>query len=628
MPSLFFANPWGLLALAAVPALVVIHFLQERSRRVRSSTLFLLERAAPLPTGGMRLERFRNSLPFWMQLVAILAISWLLADPRWVQSNSRQTVVVVLDSSVSMEAFRPATRLLLEKRLASWDAIASRTDWHLLETGPGRPPLYAGRDLKELLVATDGWRPTLGTHDPGMALALAETLVPGDAGVVILVTDRSAGVPGGVAVLSAGEPFDNAGFSGGDVAHDGAKLAWRSIVTNHGDRPQTRALSARVIDESGKAVAIGQPQSIQLEPGQSRTIQGPWPDGAEHMVLGLAEDRFRIDDTLPLVRPVPRTVKVAITTQGPTADLFSRMTKALAGVELLTQKDAPDVIIGRFDPAVETDGIQIAVAGASEGDESSASPNAPQKKPTAYDPTWVAAEDHPLTRDLGWGGLMSGAASDLALSAADEPLLWKGGKALVFVRSTVLPGGRRIQNLVLNFDVTGSTAARSPALVVLMQRFIDRIRTRIERPWVDNFETGQAIDIPQSVADGPAGRAMMNVTSLEESPSSTQGPFRGRAPATPGFFSVSRAPHVSQTPAIVRGAAHFADCRESDFRGAAPVDGLEAIRMTQAIKQSIADPWAPLWAGIAVGALLVAWGWRGAKARSGTADIRHAFGPS
>ena len=45
--SFFLANPWGLLALAAIPAIVAIHFLQEQSRRVRASTLFLLEHARP-----------------------------------------------------------------------------------------------------------------------------------------------------------------------------------------------------------------------------------------------------------------------------------------------------------------------------------------------------------------------------------------------------------------------------------------------------------------------------------------------------------------------------------------------------------------------------------------------------
>jgi hypothetical protein len=38
--------------------------------------------------------------------------------------------------------------------------------------------------------------------------------------------------------------------------------------------------------------------------------------------------------------------------------------------------------------------------------------------------------------------------------------------------------------------------------------------------------------------------------------------------------------------------------------------------MEQAIKQSIEDPWAPVWLGIAIGALLVAWGWRAAGQRA------------
>jgi hypothetical protein len=626
IPSLFFANPWGLAALAAVPVLIAIHFLQERSRRVRASTLFLLERAAPLPAGGMRFEKFRNSFPFWMQLLAILAISWLLADPRWVRNDSRQTVVVVLDSSASMEAFREPTLDLLAKRLASWNAVASRTDWHLLETGPGRPPLYVGRDLKELLAAADGWRPTLGTHDPGSALALAETLVPGDAGVVILVTDRATAVPAGVAVLSAGEPFENVGFSRGDVAHESDRLVWRALVTNHGDGPQMREVVPRVLSGDGAPTAIGAPQSIRLESRQTRTVEGPWPEGAERMVLALSEDRFRIDDALPLVRPVPRIVKVAITASGPAADLLGRMVKAAAGVEVVGDATTADLVIGRFDPAAEIDGIQLAIAVDADSDEGGASQGSPERKPVAYDPAWVAAEDHPLTRDLGWGGLMSGPAGSLALSPVDEPLLWKGGKPLVFVRSTVLPGGRRVQNLVLNFDVAGSTAGRSPAVVVLVQRFIDRIRTRIDRPWAGNFETGQVIDVPPNVANGQAGRATIRVAGVDGGASDSQSPFRGRAPWLPSFFAVTVPQESKSTTPLVRGASQFADSRESDFRKAAPVDTLEAIRMEQALKQSITDPWAPLWAGIAVVALLIAWGWRGAKGRAGVDDAPQLSG--
>lgn len=627
MTGMFFANPWGLLALAAVPVLVAIHFLQERSRRVRASTLFLLERAAPLPAGGIRWEKFRNSLPFWMQLLAATALAWLLADPRWIAQESRQTVAVVLDSSASMQAARQETLDLLARRLAAWDAVAARTDWHLLETGPGRPPLYAGRGLPAMLAAARGWRPTLGTHDFSESLAVAATLVPPGAGTVILVTDRPTEVPGGVGLLSAGTAFDNVGFSGGDVEGAGDGAAWRVLVTNHGAAPQERAVTARSLAAGREPVPLGSPEIISLAPGQSRTLQGPWPAGAERMLLSLGRDRFGGDDTLPLVRPEPRTVKAAVTIGGPTGELLGRMVKAATGVEIVADPAAADLVVGRFGPAATTDGIEVARDDLPAAD--AAEPPAPaaaaeRRKPggqkiggqAAFDPAWVAAEDTALTRDLGWGGLLSGPAGNLGLTAADEPLLWKGGRPLAFVRTTGLPGGRSVQSLVLNFDVAASTAARSPALVVLVQRFIDRIRTRIPRPWADNFDTGQAIALPDAVLDGRPGRLTLAVEPVAGEAAGPV-PFRGRAPREPAFFTVSAAVGGDAAPArLVTGAAQFADSREGDFRTAAPLDTLESIRMERALKQSVADPWAPLWLGIAIAALLVAWGWRGRGRRS------------
>ena len=620
MSGMFFANPWGLLALAALPAIVAIHFLQERSRRVRASTLFLLERAAALPAGGIRLEKFRNSLPFWMQMLAATALAWLLADPRWIAKESRQTVVVVLDSSASMQAARQETLDLLARRLVAWDAVAARTDWHLLETGPGRPPLHAGRELPAMLAAARGWRPTLGTHDFSESLAVAATLVPPGAGAVILVTDRPTEVPGGVGLLSAGTAFDNVGFSGGDVEGAGDGAAWRVLVTNHGAAPQERAVTARSAAAGGEFAPLGPPEVVSLAPGQSRTLQGPWPAGAERMLLSLAIDRFGGDDTLPLVRPVSRTVKVAVTIGGPTGELLGRVVKVASGVELVADSAAADLVVGRFGSEATTDGIEVATDDLPAAD--AAEPPAPAAaaeqrksgKPAAFDPAWVAAEDTALTRDLGWGGLLSGPAGNLGLTAADEPLLWKGGRPLAFVRTTGLPGGRNVQSLVLNFDVAASTAARSPAVVVLVQRFIDRIRTRIARPWADNFDTGQVIDLPDAVLDSRAGRATLAVEPVAGEVSRPV-PFRGRTPRESAFFTVAAGADAALTR-LVTGAAQFADSREGDFRTAAPLDTLESIRMERALKQSVADPWAPLWLGIAIAALLVAWGWRGRGRRS------------
>src|SRR3954471_11213153 len=81
MPT-FFANPWGLLGLLAIPAILVIHMLREKSRRVRVSTLFLLPPLLPRTPHGRAIHFLQNSIPLWLQLLSALLATWLLADPR------------------------------------------------------------------------------------------------------------------------------------------------------------------------------------------------------------------------------------------------------------------------------------------------------------------------------------------------------------------------------------------------------------------------------------------------------------------------------------------------------------------------------------------------------------------
>jgi len=594
--SFFFANPWGLLALAAIPAIVAIHFLQERSRRVRASTLFLLEHARPTSEGGLRLERFQNSLPFWMQILAACSLVWLLADPRWVRAQPRQTVAVVLDSSASMQAVRRETLDALAARLRGWEEAADRTDWHLLETGPRRPPLYAGRSLEDLVqAAEDRWQPVLGSHPFTDAIVAARALVPGEAGGVILVTDRAAEVPADVAMLSAGRPMDNVGFSGGRVDVVDGKAAWRVIVTNHGDAPETRELTIRAAGPGGlgQGEPLAPPQRIELAPGRHRSLTAEWPaDGRDRIVLALAADRFTLDDTLPLVKPAARRVRLVNRlsgTAGDPGDLVQRMITAADGVDIVADGGEADLVIDRLGSEPGTSGVLVAM-------DDAASKEGPSKP--AFDPAWVATEDHPLVRDLAWGGLLSGPAADTSLTAADTPLVWKGGRPLAFLRSMPLGEGRRAECLVLNWNLANSTAARTAAVVVTITRFVERVRGQIHRGWAGNFETGQAIPLP-------GGR-------------------QARAPETPGFFTVplgnttgptgptestesTESTNVGDLRQVVAGAAQFADVRECDVRGASPIDTLDAIRIERIAKRSVEDPWAPLWVAAAAAALLAAW---------------------
>src|SRR4051812_17588628 len=97
-------NTAGLWALVGVPAILAIHFLQQRARVARTSTWFLIERLAPDSARGRTWDRLRTSRNLWLQLIAVLLATWILIEPRWVRSESAQTVVVVFDASASMGA--------------------------------------------------------------------------------------------------------------------------------------------------------------------------------------------------------------------------------------------------------------------------------------------------------------------------------------------------------------------------------------------------------------------------------------------------------------------------------------------------------------------------------------------
>ena len=584
--KILLSNPAGLWALCAIPLVLLIHFLQEKSRRVRVSTLFLLERVQPQSVGGARIERLRNSVPLWLQLLAALIITWLLCEPRWIREDSRQTVAVVLDSSVSMSAFKNETRPLLGKKLLRWSRAAAHTDWHLLESAGGKAALYAGSDLDALLAAFEKWEPSAGTHAPDDALLTARGLLRNGVGVIIFVTDHKADVSSDVAVLSAGDPIENVGFAGGE-----AKLIerangthWRALVKNYGRERQEREWW---IEPEGAATKTEvQRTRLVIEPGQTLTLEGEFPPDMERATLVLSGDRFTWDDRLPLQKPKLRNVRLALKLDGASGDIFKKMTAALDGVE--PGSLIPDLVINELGTAAETDAVQTAASDASDAG--------------TIDPTWVAAEDHRLTRDLAWSGLLCGRPLQLSLSEGDEPLLWKGDRPLALLRHTKLADGRTIRRLILNWNVAQSNAPRVPALLVMLQRFMEMTREEKREPWAGNFELAQKIDLPRDVT------AKLRVGSSESA-------FDGRAPGRPGFFDVT-----AHKKTLLSGAVHFADTREADFREAVHVDTTEDRRMESAMKQTEADPWTPGWLLALAGCFAGSWAWRARKPRVSSAS--------
>ncbi len=561
MQSLSFASPLaGVLALLGIPAILAIHFLQRPARPLLVSTLFLIERLEPESAGGGRWERLRSSLPLWLQLLAVLLLAWMLAGPRWLRADAVQSVVVVLDSSASLMAYEAATRRALPSRLRELARGAGRTEWIVLESHPAAGRLYTGTRLEELEAALAQWQPRRGTHDPGPVLQIAESVGQGR-GVTLFVTDREPpALPPGVEWLSVAKPVENAGFSGVRADAEG----WEALLIHHGTQPQTRRWW--VEDATGQRIS-GAGGEVALSPGRAETLRGRFPQGAGVRLVLDPPDAFPLDDVLPLVRPEPKPLRVQAAPGAVGAAWFAHFLKNSPALTPVVE--GGDLAVALYDPlrpGLPGGPALIWVRHP-----------APSEKLLPGSPV---AERDPLLEGLSWEGLLVGDTFPIPPHAGDRTLLWQGERALV---------SRRGPQLLLGFDPALSNAPRLPAFLLLLHRFVEETRAALPGFEAANVETGQRLAVASG--GGPLVR-----TPAPRHP----GPLR--APEEPGFFTV----HEGSTERL-RGAAHFADPREADFRPARAHDPTVALAERQRERNSRPDGLTPLWTLLLGAALCTSW---------------------
>jgi hypothetical protein len=564
--NLFFANPAaGAWALLGIPAVLAIHFLQTPSRPRLVSTLFLLERLEPKSASGRRLERLRQSLPLWLQLLAVLIVAWLLAQPRWLRKDSSQTVLVLLDSSASMRAFQKPLQEIVPARLRSLASAAAQTEWLLLETDPAAERLYSGGNLQELEAVLKKWKPNLGEHDFQPALRSALSLV-NRRGTVLFVSDHEIPVPAGVELLAIGHPLENLGFSGARVT----ETNWEALVTNFGSN--SRRASWHM--ETPEGAKIGEDRPIELPPGGTETLRAGFPKstGSTGSTMGalrlvLSPDEFTLDNTLPLVRPEPKQVRVEVAGAdriGPWLDPFFRSEKALERT-----KSAPAGQSSSQTPHLRMEPVNFGQPLPGDPKQASLLFLKEPVPTSALVKGICVTEKDPLMDGLSWEGLVLSGTSRLERGPADTVLLWMDDRPLIL---------RRNRQLVFGFDVALSNAPRMPAFVLFLHRFVDLVRAEIKAPEAANFETNQLLE--------PSQRANTGLS---------------RTPSEPGFFE------AGDPTAKLRGAAHFADPRESDFKQAASVDHIEALAKQRKEGHAEQDAFIPIWI-LLLGVLMV-WNW-------------------
>ncbi len=584
--GLSFANAgawWGLLA---VPALVAVHFFQQRARRVELSTRFLIEALAPQSQGGRTWERFRVSRAFLGQLLAVLLLVWVLAEPRWPRADSTQTVVIVMDDALAIQAVAEEARAAARERLAAAVGGAAKTEWVVMGSDPRAPLRYRGPELGAAQAAVEAWRPSLGTHDYAAALRNGRTLVAAGSGVgeCWLITDRESKVPADQAAIGVGRAVANVGFAGGSVsrAENGDRM-WRAVVQNHAAEVQRRAWWV----EGGAGVS--ERRSVELAAEGVVELSGTWPGGAERMTLRLEGDGFGADDVLPLVRPQAKRLSARLGVTGETREYFKKLLGGIDGVDLGAAVSPGLRVVEQTGAAADAGGAAVVLAA-----------GATKSAATTWLRAPVVAERHALVAGLNWQGWLGSGAGNLKMTANDEGLLWQADAPLVWLRAGA-EGGRA---LVLNFDWAAGNAGRLPATVLMLRRYVEAVRDAQPGEYAGNFDAGSLVPLAEDVAGETAGAWQLEIEGGATRELGAAERAVLRAPGDAGFFTVKRGKETR-----VRGAAQFADARQGDFRDAAVFrrDPPAGERAEARARTTQGDPLRALWLALAGAALVASW---------------------
>lgn len=563
-----FGNPLGLLALLGFGAVLLIHLLRVRARKLRASTLFLLETRTAANRGGRRFERLRSEPLLWVQLLVVALVTWLLVEPQWLREDSTLRVVVVVDGSASMTAFRNPLERSLVSSLSSLERAASTTEWILLSSDPRERRLYSGTSRDEVVRAAMNYRGRLSAHEPGTVLATARSIA-GSSGAVLFVTDHREPVPAGVELVAVGSPTPNVGFAGLEVAEDGT---FRALVKSSSDRPETRRLWR---ERTGERREEG--ETISLAPFEIRTVAGRVPDGEDELTLVLEPDAFPLDDRLPLVRPEPKGLRLYVAPELEDDRFVERFLETLSPFERMARADEADLALTRS-ALVAPPCIVF--------------PSVPKGRGLRTGPV-VTAKDE-LTDGLGFGGLLVPLVQKTPgprLEESDRVLVWQGEEPLVFLRES-RDGGAT--HLVVGFGLDGSNADRVPAFILLLHRFAESVRASVPSFERKNVELHQQLLV-----------ASDSEVSMEGGGEITGDEITGgvlRAPDEPGFFVVGQ-----DSGPLLEAAAHFADVREADLTKAGSRELDPAWQRGALERNSLPDPLRGVWGLVLLGLSTLAW---------------------
>lgn len=466
-----FLHPLGLISLASLGGVLFLYFYVFRGRRVEVSALFLWATGRSLTREGQTRRRPPVSLPLFLELLAALLLSLTVAGLVYRRVTTHAHMVVILDSSASMNAGQGGESLRLaarEKILELCREMGRNSRVTIVESG------FGGRILKgkplsaaEAAACLDAWQPSAPDHSFGLAIEIARSLAGGD-GAIILLTDKPADA-GDVVGLGIGRPMENTAWV---AAHWAGRSEVFALVRHFGGGEPTKTVA---VYGDGAEVAR---RKVDFKEGDAMPLVFQVPDDVASVRMELPRDALANDNVLRLTRPV----RLAVATRIDVGDavLAGHVAKALAAsdkVELI-EEGAAALVFTRSDAEPDESGDELLEVAFHVLDQETARP---------YVGPYFIDGFHRLTRGLDLKGAVWAGDADVRTERKDV-LISVGEVPLV-----VLDGRR----LGVNLTPARTNIFQMPAWPVLMSNIVDYVHARTPGLKRASYRLGESLSFYQ-----------------------------------------------------------------------------------------------------------------------------------
>jgi hypothetical protein len=559
-----FLNPIGLLALAAVPAILAIYYFRRRFQPKTVSAIFLWQVRERVPAAGRRFEKLRSTPTMWLELLAAILLSLAAAGFRPWSAGTTTHFVAVLDGTISMNArsgestARDAAAAVVADRIAQLPRRAAVTivvtgSVPRVIAGPGAFPAEAAEKLRSYL-------PGQARHDAAPSVALAQQMAGG--GRVLFVTNRfePEAFPDSVEVVSVGRPADNLAITHAGRTQEQIFLTIASFARRPANSKLVVAVSARAAD--GKAVDANNPndkilatRTIALDPGATQHFSVEIPAGTPTLRAALeadpALDALAADSVAFLAPPPVRSIAVASTL----TDAAAKNLGIWSG-EGSNRVDKWLSILANARAAASPAEAHLCVC---EGTPAAAPAwsfclETPGKERAELIGPFLKDKGHALMQGITLEGLIWSFDPRHALSGA--PIVSAGNVVLL---TEVRDGERRLFRA--NFDPQRSTLARSPDWPIFLCNLAEARRAALPGPLNTNLSAGEIFTYRSNEEaryeiEGPSGKRAMQAKStlqIDELPEM-------------GVYKVSRLRAQGAPEALAEFAVNLCDPRISDLR--------------------------------------------------------------